>query len=90
MFTVKRNIEALIHTTEEDGLEASAEKTNMVGINVRVNHQNAGQNHNMKRADTSSENAEKFKYPGKTTTRQKCINDENENRLISRNPSDHN
>jgi hypothetical protein len=39
-------------------------------------HQNAGQNQNMKRANSSFQNEEKFKYLGITVTNQSLIHEE--------------
>jgi hypothetical protein len=50
-------------------------------------HQNAGQNHNIKTANSSSENMEKFEYLGMTVTTQNWIHEEINSRLNSGNTS---
>jgi hypothetical protein len=62
--TIKNNTETLIDT-KEVGLEVNAEKTKYISLS---HHQNAGQNHNIKIANRSFENAAQFKYLGMTVT----------------------
>jgi hypothetical protein len=49
--------------------------------------ENAGQNHNIKTGNKSSERVEKFKYLGITLTHQNNIHEEVKNRLNSGNAS---
>jgi len=51
--TRKKNIEALLHTRREDGLEVNAEKSKYM---VMSHQQIAGQNHNLLTANKSFEN----------------------------------
>jgi ribosomal protein S2 len=48
-------------------------------------HQNAGQNHNIKRANRCYENVAKLRYLGTTVTNQNLIQDEIKRRLNSGN-----
>jgi hypothetical protein len=52
-------------------------------------HQNAGQNHDIKIANRSSENVEQFKYLGMTVTNQNLIQEEIMRLLISGNACYH-
>jgi hypothetical protein len=52
-------------------------------------HQNAGQNHNIKIANRSFENAAKFKYLEMTVTDQNLIQKEIKSRLNSGNACNH-
>jgi coproporphyrinogen III oxidase-like Fe-S oxidoreductase len=51
--TIKKNIETLIDTSKEVGLEVNPEKTKCMLLS---HHQNAGQNHDIKIANKSFEN----------------------------------
>jgi hypothetical protein len=53
---------------QEDGLEVNAEITEYMLLS---RHQNAGQNHDIKRANRSFENVAQFKYFGTTNNRSK-------------------
>jgi hypothetical protein len=52
-------------------------------------HQNAGQNHDIKRANRSFENVAQFKHLGKTVTNQNLIQEEIKRRLNSGNSCYH-
>jgi hypothetical protein len=52
-------------------------------------HQNAGQNHNIKRANRSSENVAPFRYLGTTVTNQNLISEEIKRRWNSGNACYH-
>jgi hypothetical protein len=57
--TIKKNTETVIDASKEVGLEANAERTKYV---LMPRHRSAGQNHNIKVADASFENAVEFRY----------------------------
>jgi hypothetical protein len=65
--TIKKPTETLSDTSKKCGPEINAEKTKYMQL---FRHQNAGQNHDIKTANRSSENVEKFKYLGTTVTNQ--------------------
>jgi hypothetical protein len=69
--TIKKNTETL--TDKDVRLEVNAEKTKYMLLS---HHQNAGQNHNIKVGDRSSENVAQFKYLGTTVTNQNLIQQE--------------
>jgi hypothetical protein len=56
---------------------------------VEICHQNAKQNHNVNTGSTSFENLEKFRYLGKTVTKQNVIHEEIKGRLNSGNACYH-
>jgi hypothetical protein len=62
--TVKKNRETLIKATKEIGLEINEEKSKYMLISRQ---QNAGQNRNIKIANTLFENVSQFKCLGTTT-----------------------
>jgi hypothetical protein len=78
--TVKENSETFLEASRDVGLEANAEKTKYM---IMSRHPNSGQNQNIRLANESSENMEKFKYLGTTLTNQNGIRDEIKSRLNS-------
>jgi hypothetical protein len=56
--TIKKNTETLIEAGKENGLEVNVEKTKYMLLS---RHQNAGQDHDMKIANISFENATQLK-----------------------------
>jgi hypothetical protein len=60
--TIKENTETVLEASRDIiGLETNAEKTKYM---IMSHHQNSGQNQNIRIADESFENVEKFKYWG--------------------------
>jgi len=59
MLNIKRNTEALLETSREDGLEVNTENRKYM---VMSPHRNAGQDHNLHIANKSLENVANFKY----------------------------
>jgi hypothetical protein len=59
------NTETLSDTSKEAGLKVNLEKTKYMLLS---DHQNVGQNHNIKTANRSSENVAQFKYLRKIIT----------------------
>jgi len=76
--TVKKNAEALVAVTKENGLEVSAHKTKYTTVS---RNQNAGRIHSMKIDNISIERVEEFKYLGTTLTNQNYIQKEIKSRL---------
>jgi hypothetical protein len=72
-------------TSSGTGLQANAEKTKYTFM---PREQNAGQNHNIKTGDKSSESMAKFKYLG-TLANQNCIHEEIKSRLDPGNDRNH-
>jgi hypothetical protein len=70
--TIKRNMETLIDTSKEVGLEVNTEKTKYMLLSC---HQNAVQNHDIKIANRCFENVTQFRYLGTTITNQNLIQD---------------
>jgi hypothetical protein len=68
------------------GPEVHTEETKYM---LMSHHQNAGQNHEIKIADRSSENVSQFKYLGMTITNQNSIHKEIKSRLNLRNACYH-
>jgi hypothetical protein len=81
---IKKNTETLIDN--EVGLEVNAEKTKYMLLSC---HQNAEQNHDIKIANLSFENAAQFRYFGTTVTNQSLIQEEIKRRLNSGNACYH-
>jgi hypothetical protein len=65
--TIEKNIAILSDASNEAGLEVNAEKTKHMLLS---RHQNAGQNHDIKIGNRSSENVAQFRYFGTTVTNQ--------------------
>jgi hypothetical protein len=65
--TIKKNAEALVAASKENGLEVNAYKTRYM---VMSQDQDAGQSHSIKTDNSSFERVEGFKYLGKTFTNQ--------------------
>jgi hypothetical protein len=80
--TIKENTESILKASRDVGIEINAEKTKYM---MMSRHPNSGQNQNIRIANESFENVEKFKYLGTTLTNQNGIHDEIKNRLNSGN-----
>jgi hypothetical protein len=78
--TIKNKTETLIDASKEVLLEVNAEKTKYMLLSY---HQNAGQNHDVKIANSSFENVAQFKYLRMTVTNQILIEVEIKRRLNS-------
>jgi hypothetical protein len=61
----KKNMETLIDSSKEVGLEVNTEKTKCMLLS---RHQNAGQNYDLKIANRCFQNVAKFRYLGTTIT----------------------
>ena len=68
--SVKKNAEALVVASKENGPEVNADKTKYM---VMSQDQNAGQSHSMKTDNSSFERVEEFKYLETTLTNQNPI-----------------
>jgi ribosomal protein S2 len=79
---MKEKTETLIDANTEVRLDVNPEKTKYMLLS---HHQNAGQNHNIKIANRSSEKVAQFKYLGTTVTNQNLIQEEIKRRLNSDN-----
>jgi hypothetical protein len=84
--TIKKSTENLTDATKEVGLEVNTGKTKYMLLS---RHQNAGQNHDVKRANTSFENVAQLKYLGTTVRNQNLIQKEIKRRLNSGNACYH-
>jgi hypothetical protein len=69
----QENTETLLEANRDVGLEINAEKTKYM---IMSRHPNSGQNQNIRIANESYKNMEKFKYLGTTLTNQNDIHDE--------------
>jgi sorting nexin-29 len=67
---IKENSETLLEASRDAGLEINAKYM------IMSDHPNSGQNQNIRIANESFENVEKFKYLGMTLTNQNDIHDE--------------
>jgi hypothetical protein len=76
--TKKKNIEALLYTSKEVGLEVNPEKTKHM---LMSRSQKIGQKHSIKIANRSFEEVAKFRYLGPTLTDQNCMHGEIKSRL---------
>ena len=70
--TIKKNIEALVVASKENGLEINAEKTKYMGIS---RDHNAGRSHNIMLDDQAFERLEQSQCLGTTLTNQNSIHD---------------
>jgi hypothetical protein len=70
---IRKSMEAVVHTSEEVGLEINAEKTKYIFMS---RYQTTGQNHNIRVTDISFESVTNFKYLGIIVTNQNNIHDE--------------
>jgi hypothetical protein len=68
--TIKKNTETSTDSSKEVGLEVNTEKTKYMLLS---RHQNAGQNHDIKRANRCFENVVQFRYLGMTITNHNPI-----------------
>jgi hypothetical protein len=71
--TINKNTEPSMDASKKVGLEINAEKTKYMLFSC---HQNAGQNHDIKRAHRFFKNVEWSKYLGMTVTNQNLIQEE--------------
>jgi len=75
---VKKNTEALVVASKENGLEVNADKTKYMVMSC---DQHAGRSHNIKTGNESFESDEQFKYSGTNLTHQNSIQEEIESTL---------
>jgi hypothetical protein len=80
--TIKKNTEALLDASKEDGLEVNPEKTKYI---LMSHGQKIGQKHSIKIANRSFEDVAKFKYLGTTLTDKNCMHEEIKSGLNSGN-----
>jgi hypothetical protein len=71
--TLKENTGSLLDASMEIGLEVNTEKTEYM---FTSEHQNTGQNHNVKVASKSLKTVANLQYLGTTVTSQNCIHEE--------------
>jgi hypothetical protein len=84
--TIKKNTEALVIASKENGLEVNVGKTKYM---VMSREKNAGQIHVIKTDNSSFERVEQFRYLGTTLRNQNSIREENKCRLKSQNACYH-
>jgi hypothetical protein len=80
--TIKKNMETLIDASKEIGLEVNTERAKYTLLSRQ---QNAGHNHDIRKADRCFENMAKFRYLSKNRTNQNLIQKEINSRLNSGN-----
>jgi hypothetical protein len=80
--TIKENTISVLEGISDIGLETNAEQKSYM---IMYRHRNSGQNQNIRIANESFENVEKFKYLGTTLTNQNDVRDEIKSRLNSGN-----
>jgi hypothetical protein len=78
VLTLKKNTEAIIVASKEIGLEVNANKTKYM---VMSRDHIAGQNHNIKSDNKSSEKVKPFECYGTTLTNQNSVQEEIKSRL---------
>jgi hypothetical protein len=86
VYTAKKNIDALLAVSDENGLEVNAHKSKYM---VKSPYQHAGRSHSIKIDNSSFETVEQFKYLGTTLTDQNSIHEEIKSRLKSENACYH-
>ena len=79
---MKKNIDTLIVTSKDTGLQVNADKTKCM---VMSRNQNARRSHNTKIVNSSLERVEEFKYLGTNLTRQNSVQEEIKSRMKSGN-----
>jgi hypothetical protein len=84
--TIKKNTEALVIASKENGLEVNADKTKYMFMS---RDQNEGRSHDIKIDNSCLERVEQFRYLGTTLTNQNSIQKENKCRLKSQNACYH-
>ena len=84
--TIKKNAEALVAASQENGLEVKVYKAK---YKVMSRDQDAGQSHSIKNDNSSFERVEEFKYLGTSLTNQNSTQEEIKNRLNSGNACYH-
>jgi hypothetical protein len=70
---IKKNMETITDTSKEVRLEVISEKVKNMLLS---HHQNAGENHEIERANRSFENIAQFKYLETTVTDKNSIEDD--------------
>jgi hypothetical protein len=84
--TIKRNTQSVINASKEVGLVVNTKKTK---YKLLSRHQNAGKNHDIKRANRCFENVAQFRYLGMAVTNQNLIQREIKRRRTSGNACYH-